>query len=242
MPGQEKVEMQWMPRPEESAPSNCPQGLEYLLLIDQLLVHQKIELLELMTGFETENKYVVKNSLGQQVYYAKEVSDCATRQCCGPNRPFQMQITDNAGKEVMRLDRPFRCGFQCCCETQRPFLEVQAPPGNPIGYVKSEACACVWPTFLLLDLNMQPILRIHTPCCGVGCCDCSPKYPVRSMDGQDVGLIQKQWSGLTKEMFTDADNFGVSFPMDLDVKMKGVMLGALFLIDFLFFETQKQNH
>ena len=55
-----------------------------------------------MTGFETENKYVVKNSLGQQVYYTKEVSDCATRQCCRPNRLFQMQITDNASKEVMR--------------------------------------------------------------------------------------------------------------------------------------------
>lgn len=26
-----------------------------------------------------------------------------------------------------------------------------------------------------------------------------------------VGLIQKRWSGIGKEMFTDADNFGVTF-------------------------------
>jgi hypothetical protein len=45
-----------------------------------------------------------------------------------------------------------------------------------------------------------------------------------------VGLISKQWSGIAREAFTDADLFGISFPMDLDVKMKAVMLGACFLI------------
>ena len=68
-----------------------------------------------------------------------------------------------------------------------------------------------------------------------------------SADGtQPVGKISKQWSGLVKEYFTDADNFGIQceglsvvkimlivifvVPMDLDVKMKAVMMGACFLI------------
>ena len=51
-----------------------------------------------------------------------------------------------------------------------------------------------------------------------------------------VGKISKQWSGVLKEAFTDADNFGISFPMDLDVKIKATLLGAVFLIDFMFFE------
>ena len=46
----------------------------------------------------------------------------------------------------------------------------------------------------------------------------------------EVGKISKQWSGYVKEMFTTADNFGITFPMDLDVKMKACMIGALFLI------------
>lgn len=48
---------------------NCPPGLEYLTTIDQLLVKQKVELLEAFTGFETNNKFTIKNSLGQKVRF-----------------------------------------------------------------------------------------------------------------------------------------------------------------------------
>lgn len=51
-----------------------------------------------------------------------------------------------------------------------------------------------------------------------------------SLTGEPVGKISKQWSGLAREIFTDADFFGITFPMDLDVRMKAVLLGATFLI------------
>ena len=57
------------------------------------------------------------------------------------------------------------------------------------------------------------------------------KLQVLTADSQtQVGEIRKQWSGLVKEAFTDADNFGVTFPTDLDVSIKGTLLGAVFLI------------
>ena len=40
----------------------------------------------------------------------------------------------------------------------------------------------------------------------------------------EVGKISKQWTGVMKEAFTDADNFGVNFPVDLDVKVKSKQL------------------
>ena len=52
-----------------------------------------------------------------------------------------------------------------------------------------------------------------------------------SADGETpVGQIRKQWSGIVKEYFTDADNFGITFPMDLDVGVKATLMAACFLI------------
>ena len=61
----------WMgPVGEQMVPLNCPPGLEYLTMIDQLIIKQKTEMMEAIAGvmdvgFETSNKYKIKNVLGQ---------------------------------------------------------------------------------------------------------------------------------------------------------------------------------
>ncbi|KAI4893142.1 hypothetical protein NFI96_000151, partial [Prochilodus magdalenae] len=92
----------------------APPGLEYLTQLDQILVHQKVELLEAIIGFETNNQYDIKNSLGQKIYSAKEQNDCCTRNFCGPLRSFELKITDHNEQEVIHLIKPFRC-TSCCC-------------------------------------------------------------------------------------------------------------------------------
>ncbi|KAF5291896.1 hypothetical protein FQR65_LT11380 [Abscondita terminalis] len=216
----------WMNMPQNVP--NCPPGLEYLTTIDQLLVHQKVELLEAFTGFETANKYTVKNSLGQKVYYAVEDTDCCTRNCCGPRRPFDMKILDNYSNEVIHLNRPLRCDscwFPCCLQS----IEVSSPPGTLVGTVEQEWSICC-PTYAIKNAAGDTVLRIEGPFCTMSICG-DVEFQVMSTDGStQVGKISKQWSGMIREMFTDADYFGITFPIDLDVKMKAVMLGACFLI------------
>ncbi|RXN32059.1 phospholipid scramblase 2-like protein [Labeo rohita] len=164
---------------EYGNPAAVPPGLEYLTQIDQILIHQKIELLEAIIGFETNNQYEIKNSMGQKIFHAKERTNCCIRNLCGPLRSFELEIRDNYDQEMIHLSRPYRC-TSCCCF----------------------------------------------------CC----LQEITVKDGQSVGRISKQWSGFIKESLTDTDNFGINFPMDLDVRMKAVLLGACFLIDFMFFE------
>ncbi|XP_075160275.1 phospholipid scramblase 1 isoform X3 [Haematobia irritans] len=212
---------------------NCPRGLEYLTSIDQLLVKQKVELLEAFTGFETNNKFSIKNALGQKVYYAIEDTDCCTRQMCGPARPFEMKIFDNFRNEVMHLHRPLACSsccFPCCLQS----MEVSAPPGNVIGTIEQEWTICS-PAFRLKNHVGDTVLRIEGPFCTFSFCG-DVEFQILSMTGENIGKISKQWSGFAREIFTDADFFGITFPLDLDVRMKAVLLGALFLIDAMFFE------
>ncbi|KAM7292194.1 phospholipid scramblase 2 [Ixodes scapularis] len=108
------------------AAPNCPPGLEYLTAIDQLLVKQKVELLEAFLGFETQNKYTIKNSMGQKVYHATEDTDCCTRNCCGPARPFDIKVADNSGNEVLHFQRDLRC-TSCCCPCC-----LQSPKETPV--------------------------------------------------------------------------------------------------------------
>lgn len=222
----------WMGMPQTNAV--CPPGLEYLTQIDKLLVKQKVELLEVIIGFETNNKFSVKNSAGQKVYTAIEINDCLTRNCCGPIRPFDMKILDNFQNEVIHLHRPLACQscwFPCCLQK----MEVFAPIGQLIGTVEQE-WSILTPSFIIKNAAQQPVLRIEGPFCTFSICG-DVEFKILSLDGDNVvGKISKQWSGFSREIFTDTDFFGVSFPIDLDVRMKAVMLGACFLIDAMFFE------
>ncbi|XP_061565631.1 phospholipid scramblase 2-like [Cololabis saira] len=225
------------PAPAAGSPAQAvgvPPGLEYLTQIDQILIHQKVELLEAFIGFETNNQYEIKNSLGQKIYKAKEKNDCCTRNCCGSMRSFDMKIKDVMDREVIRLIRPFRC-VSCWCPCCLQEMEVQAPPGTTVGYVQQDWHPCL-PKFSILGPNKETVMKLDGPCFACNCCG-DVNFELKGKDGDHtIGRISKQWSGLLKEVFTDTDNFGIQFPLDLDVKMKAVLMGACFLIDFMFFE------
>ena len=97
------------------------------------------------------------------------------------------------------------------------------------------------PKYSVKDAEGNVALTIEGPICTFSICG-SVEFKVLSPDGSnEVGKISKEWSGFLKETFTDADIFGINFPVDLDVRMKAVLLGACMLIDFNFFEKAKNE-
>lgn len=106
---------------------------------------------------------------------------------------------------------------------------MSAPPGTVVGTVEQE-WSIFCPSYAIKNPSGETVLRIEGPFCTFSICG-DVEFKIMSADGNtQVGRISKQWSGLIREMFTDTDYFGITFPMDLDVRMKAVMLGACFLI------------
>ncbi|XP_064487653.1 phospholipid scramblase 1-like [Ornithodoros turicata] len=214
--------------------TSCAPGLEYLETVDQLIIRQKVELIEVLTGFETANAYVVVNNEGQELFYATEESDICTRNGCGTLRPFTMALRDVSGSDIIHMNRPLRCD-SCWCSWCVQSMEVSSPPGYIIGHVEQQRGA-LRPTFLVQDAERHTRFIVVGPHFHWCCCGDVPFRVLSPPHNKEVGLISKQWSGLLKELLTDADTFGVCFPMDLDAKLKAVVIATAFLIDFLFFE------
>lgn len=117
-------------------------------------------------------------------------------------------------------------------------VKVFSPPGNLIGTV-SEACGIIRPKYQIFDATLpdSPLFEINGPICKFSCFCGDIDFPIKEcvdkkhgITERHAGIISKKWGGFLKELFTDADSFGVSFPPDLDPKYKVLFLAACFLI------------
>lgn len=62
-------------------------------------------------------------------------------------------------------------------------------------------------------------------------CSCFSFVQVKALNEMTtIGKISKYWSGFVNNVFTNTANFGIQVPVDLDVRIKAVMIGACFLI------------
>ena len=234
----------WMVRP--AAMPGVPPGLEYLAGLDQLLMHQQVELFEAVTGIETKNRYAVKNTLGQQCYFAYEESGLCMRLWCKNNRGFDMHIVDNLGQEVIHAYRDFKCCVGCCWCIKGDCcaftLNVNSPTGVPIGRIVQE-CSSWKPKYAVENAAGETILVIRGPCCiwSGPCCPCEVDMNILTAnESQQIGHISRQYAGFAKECCTNATNFGITFPRDLDIKAKALLVAATFLVDMMYFERQNQ--
>ena len=80
--------------------------------VNALVVSQRKEWGEILTGFETRNKYVVLDAEGNELYKAAEhAGSTLARIFLKAYRPFEMSILRLDGNTVLRLSRPFRFYF-----------------------------------------------------------------------------------------------------------------------------------
>ncbi|XP_063297072.1 phospholipid scramblase family member 5-like [Pelobates fuscus] len=234
----EKVEPK---SPPETKPPEftVPPGLEHLSKVQHVIIHQQVELLGVFLGTEKSNKYEIKDRFGQRLYFAKEENIYLNKNFCGPVRPFTIRICNNRGQNVITVIRPLRC-ISCCFPCYLQELEIQAPPDSTVAFLVQKWDPLV-PKFTVQNENKEDVLNIVGPYFTFSCLgdvDFEVKTPSENLT---VGLISKYWSGFVNDVFTNADNFGIHFPVNLDVKMKAALIGTCFLIDLMYFEQSSDR-
>lgn len=191
--------------------------------LDSLVITQKKEWGEILTGFETKNKYLVRDNDGNALYYAAEVGgSLLLRIFLKALRPFTLAVLSENGDVILRVKRPFRFMFH--------EAEIVDSNENSLGSLKRRF-SILRKEYSVFDSAGNEIYQLFGPLL-------KPWTFFIKNNGEEYGKITKKWSGLLKEAFTDADNFGVTFPAHWDVRLKALFLGAVFLIDFVHFENK----
>lgn len=201
-------------------------NLPVLAQAPALTVVQQKEWTEIVTGWETTNRYEVRDPNGMPVMYAGEVGggvgSFLSRSFLKSARPFKMEVRDTAGQVVLHIDRPFTFFFSR--------VELRDGSMQPVGEIR-QRFKFLGRRYTIHDASGAEVAEIQGPL--------FKPWTFNLMTAQGpAGKISKQWSGLLKEAFTDADTFGVEFGPSLPPHVRLLLLGATFLIDFVHFEQR----
>ena len=191
-----------------------------------LVVKQEAHRLEAMTGFEKENRYLIRNDEGRILYEAREKSPLWLRLLLRGLRPMDVYF-DQLGSDltVFHLHKPFRPWFEKA--------ELRSRSGQLLGTIQAGfPMPLQW--YTVRDQRGVTLYEIS----GAFWRPWTFKIQRR---GEEVAEIKKVWGGWVREMATDADEFGMSFPKGAPVSHKALLMGALFLIDLVKFENNQRN-
>lgn len=195
----------------------------------KLVVKQKFEGFELF-GVETRNKYAIldenKNQIGFAAEQEKGIFGWFMRQFLGHWRKFDVYFFDQDKKQFMRAHHPFRFLFQR--------FEITTPNRKYIGALQ-QRFSILTKRFDILDKNNNVILEMKSPIWKIW------TFPFL-YQGREIARIEKKWTGIMAETFTDKDTFLISFNEDnIGQEEKLIMLASSVFVDLRYFEKKAGN-
>lgn len=194
----------------------------------QFLIKQVKEWGEIVLGFESKNRFELADAEGGSFGYAAEeasgLGQWFLRNLLGACRAAKIHVYTADGRPVGRGEKPFRWFFH----------RMDVYDGERrIGAVQRK-----WSwfarEFVVENAAGEGVMALRSPFF-------HPWTFTLWFQGQQHGVIRKQWGGLLKEWFTDADVFGVQVEPHVPDEVKKLLLVATFLVDFTCFENNQSR-
>jgi Zn-finger nucleic acid-binding protein len=207
--------------------SNSP-FVQLLANAEALLVRQRFEGWELFTNFDARNKYEILDQNGRTVAHAAEQNKgflgFLGRNILGQFRRIEIFVFDADRQLIARAILPFRLLFRR--------MDVVDAAGRNIGCLERRF-SLTSTYYSVHDARGSEIMEMKRPWFRFW------KFTV-SVQGRELALVEKKWSGALRELFTNEDFFKVTFSRELigNSNRMLVLLGAL-IVDLVHFEHKK---
>lgn len=199
---------------------------ERVAALRTVLVQQRREPWEWMTGFETRNKYALADERGAELGFAAEqqkgFGGFLLRQLLGHWRSFEIHVFDPSRRLALKVLHPWRFFFQR--------VEVQDEAGRRLGAVQ-QRFAVFGKAFDVEDAAGRAVLRVRSPVWRLW----TFAFERR---GAEVARVEKRWTGLLAEVFTDRDSFRLTFGPSASGTERLLVLAASLFVDLVYFERK----
>lgn len=193
---------------------------------ERVLIHQTKEWGEILLGFESKNRFELNDEGGEPLGFAAEeakgIGQWFLRNIFGRCRRATIHIYDAGGAKVGRGEKPFRWFFH----------RMEVFDGETkLGAVQRK-WALFHRIFAVENAAGQPVMELRSPFF-------HPWTFTLTFQGNEAGVVRKKWGGILKELFTDADVFGLEVKPHIPVEVRKLLLVATFLVDFTCFENNQ---
>ncbi|MGW7008489.1 phospholipid scramblase-related protein [Streptomyces sp. NPDC054933] len=180
-----------------------------------LVVNQKAKLIEMV------DEYSVFDQAGHQIGSVAEIGQSAAKKAVraltkyGQFMTHRLEVRDAHGQPVLYLTRP--------AKFIKSKMIVQRPDGAQIGeIVQQNAIGKINFAFMVGDQQIGAIKAENFR---------AWNFAIVDHTGAEVARITKTWQGLTKAMFTSADNYVLQIHQPLADPLLSMVVGSALTVD-----------
>eukprot|EP00794_Sanderia_malayensis_P010795 gene10795-11949_t len=227
----------------EKPNSSAVKGIQLLEDAEKFVIQKHIEREEMWYSPNSYHIGVNDSSLEKPLLVAKEEESdhmCFKSLFCCNQRKADLKLVDAKQDTIMWLEHPSSCNWPVFCPSCRPEMILRTSSGRMLGKVEHatrDTCGS-WLSpslyYSVQDANGKSALKIEGPGCKFECCK-STEFRVYSTKWNSyVGEVSHEWQGtcdgLCSCCVTDGeDKTTITFPRELSVVDKGLLLGAAML-------------
>ncbi|XP_050581714.1 phospholipid scramblase 2-like isoform X2 [Bombus affinis] len=204
-------------------------GTHFLSNVEQLEIQQIVDLSTLLGRLKKKFQYRVKVPKAETLFLAMETeskNESSGWSCSRLTRDdFQLNIVDQCGETAFTIQKDENFIVQS--------MSVLSP--NLIGTIAQHS-HIIGSSFTVYDAIGKRLCNIYGPNISDCCMYQESQFQVISIDGtHQIASLMHQWDNILHDYI-----MLITFPSDLDIKLKTLLLAAAFLLEYLYFRQLRR--